>query len=71
MVIHNHRGIFTIDKTVVIIEENGDDLKIARNTTDILSKHLTNARPRGVLDVIGITDATIIRALPTSLLRIA
>ena len=42
-------------------------MKIARNANDILSKHLTNACPRGVLDVIGITNATIIRALPTEL----
>ena len=42
-------------------------MKIARNANDILSKHLTNACPRGVLDVIGITDANIVRALPTEL----
>ena len=42
-------------------------MKIARNANDILSKHLTNACPRGVLDVIGIIDATIVRALSTEL----
>ena len=43
------------------------DLKTARNTNDILSKHLTTAFPRGVLDVIGIGDANVVRALPTEL----
>jgi predicted transposase/invertase (TIGR01784 family) len=42
-------------------------MKIARNANDILSKHLTNACPRGVLDVIGIIDTAIVRALPTEL----
>ena len=42
-------------------------MKIARNSTDILSKHLTHACPHGVLEVIGIANANIIRALPTEL----
>ena len=42
-------------------------MKIARNANDILSKHLTNACPGEVLDVIGITDANVVRALPTEL----
>ena len=42
------------------MEVDDDHMKIARNANDILSKHLTNACPRGVLDVIGITDATIV-----------
>jgi len=42
-------------------------MKPVHNSTDILSKHLATACPEGVLDVIGIQDANVVRALPTEL----
>lgn len=42
-------------------------MRVPRNSTDILAKHLTNACPAGVLDVIGIPGVDAIRALPTEL----
>nr|WP_067936297.1 transposase [Alicyclobacillus kakegawensis] len=42
-------------------------MKSVRNANDVLSKHLTGACPDGVLDVIGISHAPVVRALPTEL----
>ncbi len=48
-------------------DKDGEQMRVPRNSTDILAKHLTNACPAGALDVIGIPGAHAIRALPTEL----
>lgn len=45
-------------------------MKIPRNSVDVLSKHLTDACPGDVLEVIGIHDVNVIRALPTELEKV-
>ncbi|MCL6444910.1 MAG: transposase, partial [Alicyclobacillus sp.] len=45
-------------------------MKLARNANDIVAKHLTNALPGGVLSVIGIHDANVVRALPTEIPKV-
>ncbi|SFU81555.1 transposase [Alicyclobacillus macrosporangiidus] len=41
-----------------------------RNANDIVAKHLTGAVPNGALDVIGIHDANVVRALPTEIPKV-
>ncbi|WP_029422112.1 transposase [Alicyclobacillus macrosporangiidus] len=45
-------------------------MSIPRNANDIVAKHLTGAVPNGALDVIGIHDANVVRALPTEIPKI-
>ncbi|MCL6626629.1 MAG: transposase [Alicyclobacillus shizuokensis] len=45
-------------------------MKSVRNANDVLAKHLTGACPDGVLDVIGIRHAPVLRALPTELYEV-
>ena len=45
-------------------------MKLARNTNDIVAKHLTNALPGDVLSVIGIHDVHVVRAVPTEIPKV-
>ncbi len=44
-----------------------ESMRMPRNATDILVKHLSGAFPSGVLDVIGLHGVEVVRALPTEL----
>ncbi|WP_029423503.1 transposase [Alicyclobacillus macrosporangiidus] len=45
-------------------------MRLARNANDIVAKHLTGAVPNGALEVIGIHDANVVRALPTEIPKV-
>ncbi|GMA48961.1 hypothetical protein GCM10025857_03180 [Alicyclobacillus contaminans] len=45
-------------------------MNIPRNANDIVAKHLTGAVPHGALEVIGIHDANVVRALPTEIPKV-
>ena len=45
----------------------GERMKRVRNAVDILAKHITVAWPEGALEVLGIPNVRVIRALPTEL----
>ncbi|WP_369406154.1 transposase [Alicyclobacillus kakegawensis] len=59
--------MMTPGNTRIILRYTGEKMKSVRNANDVLSKHLTGACPDGVLDVIGISHAPVVRALPTEL----
>ena len=49
------------------LKETGEDMRMPRNSNDVLVKHLSTALPDSVLDVIGVRGVHIERVLPTEL----
>ncbi|MDI3328898.1 MAG: transposase [Alicyclobacillaceae bacterium] len=45
-------------------------MDISRNSNDIVARHLAGALPRGVLEVIGIHGANVVRAMPADLPKV-
>ena len=64
---HPARSLCSESADVRILRETGEDMRMPRNSNDVLVKHLSTALPDGVLDVIGVHGVHIERALPTEL----